>query len=99
MFSTPSPESAIARRQAAIHRTLTPLPGSRPSDHLRPLNISGGREGLTLLAALERIVKNVSVAKWQAEFACGRVVSPEQELVAATQIVRAGSVASICSRT
>ena len=87
---TLSPEPAIARRHAAIHRAVTPLPGSRPRDHFKPLNIPGGCDGLTLLAALIRRVGNVSAAEWQAEFARGRIVSLEQEPVAATQIVRAG---------
>ena len=90
MFSTPSPEPANARRHAAIRRAVTPLPGSRPRDHFRPLNIPGGCDGLTLLAALGRMVANVPAAEWRAEFARGRVVSLEQEPAAAAQIVRAG---------
>ena len=87
---TPSPEPAIARRHAAIRRAVTPLPGSRPRDHFKPLNIPGGCDGLTLLAALGRMVENVSAVEWQAEFARGRIVSLEQKPVATTQIVRAG---------
>ena len=45
---------------------------------------------MTLLAALERMVWNVSAAEWQAEFARGRVVNLEQRPVVATQLVRAG---------
>ena len=86
----PSPEPAIACRHEAIRRAVTPLPGSRPRDHFKPLNIFGGCDGLTLLAALVRMVGNVSAAEWQAEFALGRIISLEQEPVAATQIVRAG---------
>ena len=85
---TPSP--AIARRHAAIRRAVTPLPGSLPRDHFKPINIPGDCDGLTLLAALGRMVGNVSAAEWQAEFARGRVVGWEQEPVAATQMVRAG---------
>jgi RluA family pseudouridine synthase len=66
------------------------LPGSQPHDHFKPLNIPGACDGLTLLAALARMVGNVSVAEWEAEFAQNRVVSLEQRPVAATQIVRAG---------
>src|SRR5580704_3509513 len=90
MFSTPSLEPAIARRHETIRRAVTPLPGSRPRDHFKPLNIPGDCDGLTLLAALERMVGNVPAAGWQAEFAQGRIVSLEQRPEPATQIVRAG---------
>jgi RluA family pseudouridine synthase len=90
MFSTPSLEPALARRRAAIRRAVTPLPGSLPRDHFKPLNIPGDCDGLILLAALGRMVGNLSVAEWQAEFARGRIVNQKQEPVAATQIVRAG---------
>ena len=80
----------IARRHAAIRRAVTPLPGNQPRDHFKPLNIPGDGDGLTLLAALGRMVGNVSPAEWQAEFALGRVVNLERKPVAATQIVRAG---------
>ena len=79
----------MARRHAAICRAVTPLSGSLPRDHFKPLNIPGDCDGLTLLAALGRMVGNVSAVGWQSEFARGRVVSLEQRPVAATQIVRA----------
>jgi len=90
MFSTPSLEPAIVRRHEMIRRAVTPLPGSRPRDHFKPLNIPGDCDGLTLLAALERMVGNVPVTGWQAEFAQGRIVNLEQRPEPATQIVRAG---------
>jgi RluA family pseudouridine synthase len=80
----------LSRRHAAIRRAVTPLPGSQPRDHFKSLNIPGDCDGLTLLAALGRMVGNVSVAEWQAEFARGRIVSWEQRPVSVTQIVRAG---------
>ena len=80
----------MAGRHAAIRRAITPLPGSQPRDHFKPINIPGECDGMTLLAALERMVWNVSAAEWQAEFAQDRVVSWEQRPVAATQLVRAG---------
>ena len=80
----------MAERHAAIRRAVTPLPGSQPRNHFKPLNIRGDCDGLTLLAALGRMVENVPAAEWQAEFALGRVVSLNQEPMLATQIVRAG---------
>ena len=90
MFSHPSLESVLAQRHTAIQAAITPLPGSVPRNHFKPINIPGNCDGLTLLAALERMVWNVSAAEWEAEFARGRVVSWEQEPVAATKIVRSG---------
>ena len=80
----------IDHRHAAIRQAVTPLPGSRPRDHFKPLNIPGDCDGLTLLLALGRMVANLSMADWQAEFARGRIVNREQATVAANQIVRAG---------
>jgi RluA family pseudouridine synthase len=90
MSSTQSLEQALARRHAAIRRAVTPLPGSRPRNHFKPINIPGNCDGLTLLAALGRMVGNVSETGWKEEFAQGRVVNREEEPAAATQIVRAG---------
>lgn len=90
MFSNPAAESALARRHAAIQRAVTPLPGSQPHDRFKPLNIPGDCDGLTLLAALGRMVENISAAGWQLEFSRGRIVNLEQSPVSPTQIVRAG---------
>jgi RluA family pseudouridine synthase len=90
MFSNPATESDLALRHAAIRRAVTPLPGSQPRNHFRSLNIPGECDGLTLLAALERMVGNISAAEWQLEFSRGRIVNLEQSPVADTQIVRAG---------
>ncbi len=80
----------ITLRHAAFRLAVTPLPGSQPQDHFKPLNIPGACDGLPLLAALGRMVGNVSVTEWEAEFALGRIVNLDQLAVAATQIVRAG---------
>ena len=80
----------MAERHASIRRAVTPLPGSQPRDHFKPINIPGDCDGLTLLAALEHMVWNVSATEWQTEFAQGRVVTLEQRPVAASHLVRAG---------
>ena len=90
MLATPSPEAVLAQRHAAIRCAVTPLPGSLPRQHFKPLNVPGDCDGLTLLAALGRMVGNMSETEWQTEFAQGRVVSWEQIPATATQIVRAG---------
>jgi len=90
MFSTPSLESVLTQRHAGIRCVVNPLPGSQPRNHFKPINIPGDCDGLTLLAALERMVWNVPAFEWQAEFDRGRIVNLEQSLVTATQVVRAG---------
>jgi RluA family pseudouridine synthase len=80
----------MADRHAAIQRAVTPLPGSQPRTHFRPLNIPGNCDGLSLLTALGRMVPSMTAAEWLAEFAQSRIVSWEQRPLASTQIVRAG---------
>jgi len=80
----------LSLRHAAIHRAVTPLPGSQPRNQFKPLNIPRNCDGLTLLGALSRMVGTMPEAGWQAEFVRGRIVSLDQTPVAATQIVRAG---------
>jgi RluA family pseudouridine synthase len=80
----------MAARHAAIRQAVTPLPGSQPRDHFKALNIPGHCDGLTLLAALERIVPSLPRAGWQKEFALGRIVGMDHTPLISTQIVRAG---------
>ena len=80
----------MAFRHAVIRRAVNPLPGSLARDHFKPINIPGECDGWTLLAALERMVWNVSAAEWLTEFAQSRIVSWEQRPVSPTQRVRAG---------
>ena len=72
----------LAHRHAAIRQAITPLPGSRPQDHFKPINIPGACDGWTLLAALQHMVWNVSAADWRAEFDRGRIVTRQQQPVA-----------------
>ncbi|HVU28336.1 MAG TPA: RluA family pseudouridine synthase [Verrucomicrobiae bacterium] len=91
-FKTPAEQMAanIARRHAEIARVTSPLPGSAPYDHFKPINVPADCDNRTLLTALCRVVKNVSAAEWEKEFARGLVLNTKHEPVTATQIVRAG---------
>jgi UPF0176 protein len=80
----------IARRHEAIRRVFTPLPGSRPSDNYKCINIPEDCDGKTLLEALGCMVRNVTRAEWEAECARGLIVNLDQEVVDATRLVRAG---------
>ena len=82
--------ATIARRQAAILRATTPLPGSRPRDNYKAINVPEDCDGKTLLEALCRVVRNVPVAQWETKCALGLVVNLRQEAMTAARIVRAG---------
>ena len=89
--SSPPPGALnLAERHEAIRRAFTPLPGSRPWDHFKPVNIPAACDGQTMVAALCCLVKHLPAAHWEAECARGLVLSLQDEPVPATQIVRAG---------
>jgi RluA family pseudouridine synthase len=91
-FKTPAEQMAlnIADRHEAIRRAITPLPGSQPHDNFKPINVPEDCDGKTLLQTLCRVVKQVPQSYWEIECARGLVVNLKREVIAATQIVRAG---------
>ena len=91
-FKTPAEQTTetIARRHEAIARAIDPLPGSRPYDHFRPVNVPEEADGQTLVQALCCVVKHIPAAQWEAECARGLVVNLKQEPVPGKKIVRAG---------
>ncbi len=91
-FKTPAEQMAetIARRHEAIARAINPLPGSRPYDHFRPVNVPEEADGKPLVQALCCVVKHIPAAEWEAECARGLVVNLKQEVVPGQKIVRAG---------
>ncbi len=80
----------IAARHTAMRRAFTPLPGSQPCDHFKPVNVPEECDGGTLVEALCRVVRHIPAADWEAECARGLVLNAKDEAAAATQIVRAG---------
>ncbi len=91
-FKSPAEQMAlnIAQRHAAIARAITPLPGSQPHDNFKPVNVPEDCDGKTLLQTLCRIVAHVPASYWETECARGLLVNLKHEVMAATQIVRAG---------
>ena len=91
-FKTPAEQMAatIARRHEAIRRATTPLPGSRPHDNFKSINVPKDCDGKTLIETLCRVVKNISREIWEAECAHGLVVNLKREPIAPAQVVRAG---------
>jgi UPF0176 protein len=90
-FKTPAEQMAlnIAQRHEAIHRAVTPLPGSQPHDNFKPVNIPEDCDGKTLLQTLCRIVSHVPPIYWETECSRGLLVNLKREMIAASQIVRA----------
>jgi RluA family pseudouridine synthase len=80
----------IAHRHSIMQAAANPLPGSRPRDNSKPLNIPGRLDRLPLLAALCAMVPQVASAEWLDEFANACIVDWEGKPVEATRVVRAG---------
>ena len=91
-FKTPAEQMALklAERQAAIRWCCSPLPGSVPHDNYKSINVPADCDGLTLLATLCRVVKNISAPVWEAECARGLVVNHAGQPVPLDMIVREG---------
>ncbi|WP_113962269.1 sulfurtransferase [Roseimicrobium gellanilyticum] len=80
----------IARRQEAIAKLTSPLPGSAPYENLRPFNIPAVCDGMPLAEALARLVVPVSLEAWIAACESGRVLNADHEPVSPTQVVYGG---------
>lgn len=91
-FKTPAEQMmlSIARRHQAIERLVTPLPGSRPYDHFRPVNVPSACDQHTVIDALCSVVKHIPAEVWERRCTDGVILNADHQPVAATQRVRAG---------
>jgi RluA family pseudouridine synthase len=91
-YKTPAEELALtlAHRHELIARAVNPLPGSRPYDRFRPVNVPEEADGKTFVEALGQVVRHLPASYWAAEFARGLVLNQKQEVMTADRIVRAG---------
>ncbi len=91
-FKTPADAMAatLEKRHAHLERIITPLPGSVPRDHFRPVSVPASCDGLTLIEALFRIVPHIPEAQWRARCAEGFLVDGDGNPVATSRIVRGG---------
>ncbi len=80
----------LARRHEAVASAIDPLPGSRPYDNIRPLNIPAHCEGAPLAEALSRIVRSVPLETWTQACAAGLIRDMNRKPVPSERIVRAG---------
>ncbi len=79
----------LAEHRAALRRVTTPLPGTVPYEHRRPLQVPGMFAGSTLLEFLTGIFGSVAV-DWPREFERGNLLDAEGRPATAERIVREG---------
>jgi UPF0176 protein len=91
-YRTPEQQMAesIARKQEMLRSIISPLPGSKPSDQYKPINVPEECDGGPLLNALCRVVRHIPAETWQEKCANGMVLDAERRPVTADRIVRAG---------
>ncbi len=80
----------IAKRELAISRATTPLPGSEPYDNYRPIKISAKHDGQTLFSTLCGIFPQLLPEYWQERFAQQLLLDGSRKPVGAEQRVRSG---------
>lgn len=91
-FKTPAEQMAanIGRRHEAIRQLTHPLPGSRPYDHFKPVNVPTDCEGATVLDALCRVVRHIAPEVWAQKCADGLILDADRKPVDATHRVKSG---------
>jgi UPF0176 protein len=91
-FKTPAEQmqATIERRHELIRQFATPLPGSQPYDHFKPVNVPADCDGATVVEVLIRVVKSIPAEVWEQKFAAGLVLTADHEPVAATHRVKFG---------
>ena len=82
-------DQQIARRQAALRQIVDPLPGSKPHDNLRPINVPQRFEGQTLLECLCCMHPHVGRGEWLRLFEAGHILRGQMP-ARPHQVVRGG---------
>jgi UPF0176 protein len=81
---------ALQQRNAAIRAATDPLPGSMPAETFRPLRVPQSFDGRTALETFRGLVDHLPERYWEDEFRNGQVLDARREVLAATDVVRAG---------
>jgi len=91
-FRKPQEQMAeiIAGRHQAIRSATTPLPGSRPYDNHRPLNVPAAFEGRTVLDLFSGIFAHSPACEWEELIENGFILDEQRRPVSKERIVRAG---------
>ena len=87
---TPSMTERIAQRHIALQKAATPLPGRRPRDCFKPINVPGACDGISLIEALCHLVSHIPASTWEAECLRGLITTESGESVTTHRVVRAG---------
>lgn len=82
--------NTLQRRQEAIRKATSPLPGSVRYDNYRPVKVPARLHGVTLIEFLAGILPHVPQEEWAARIAEGRFFDRERQPVEAGHIVSAG---------
>ncbi|MDX2080822.1 MAG: RluA family pseudouridine synthase [Terrimicrobiaceae bacterium] len=91
-FRTPAERmvETVARREQAIRRHSTPLPGREPCTNERPVTVPASADGLTVPEMFAQVVRHISAGEWTTACEEGRIWDAERRTVASTHTVRAG---------
>ncbi len=85
-------QAKLAKRQAALIQVASPLPGSVPYEHRRPMRVPGEYDGKTLLETLSGILKQVPVQVWDTEFSQTKILGPDYAPASPETRVRSGEL-------
>jgi len=80
----------LAWRQRRILEVTSPLPGSVPSENLRPINIPAAQDRRRLIDVLETIFPQIPRDEWLERCAAGRFAGYGGEPLGADHVVRGG---------
>ena len=80
----------IEKRHAAIRQATTPLPGSVPYEHERPLHVPAACDHMTLLDTLCHVMPHIERETWQRASDEGRLADKDGVRVTADRVVRSG---------
>src|SRR5207248_1832292 len=80
----------IAKRQEAIRRATTPLPGSVAYDNFRPVTVPKECDGFTLIEFLCATLRHVPRAEWERLVESGLLLGPDRQPATRDQAVSAG---------
>ncbi len=67
-------QRVLDERNAAIRQATCPLPGSKPYDNLRPINIPARLDGRTLLECVVEMYPQIESQQWQEWFRLGHIL-------------------------
>ncbi len=80
----------LAERRERLRDVTTPLPGRRPQDNFRPLNVAARHDGFTLLDLVCEVFAHIPRDHWQSTIAAGDLVDGQHHPVTAAHVVRPG---------